>query len=250
MTTVPLRHFCAALAATIAAVAPSATSIAQSATTQVAADPYTAIYDAISTQQNEAAFIEAVIGEMTRQLIAASPEIATAEAAEPGFARGLANATLPALSQYSSRVKGQFKPRFVALFRERLTVAEAKDIAEFYSSEIGRKLMSNVVGNMTMSATMSEAVKEADEDGTVSRQAVESDISSATNTALSRLTPTDLEALGRLALEKPALRKLNDLREPIMALRTEMENAPMTAEENQAMDTSLAAAIKKFGASD
>jgi hypothetical protein len=191
-----------------------------------------------------AAMLEAVDQEAAYDGIAASiareyasvPEIARLEAIKPGLIKAIVAGLRPVMLSYGNRVRSDYRPKMAALLARYFTPDEARDVAAFYRSPVGRKLMGNVSRSITADATVSgigSAISEGKEPGDikVGSDQIAADAAKATGAALGQLTQDDLKALDRMAREKPALLKLNLVAAELLPLRTAMENEPPTADE-------------------
>ena len=104
-----------------------------------------------------------------------------------------------------------------------LTPEEALKVAGFYRSDIGRRLMGNVVANFDMEQTLSSAVAEKD----ITEADVRADINSAVSQGISQMDPSDLAEMGRQALANPALLKLQNVNPQIQRLRAQIVEADL-----------------------
>lgn len=208
---------------------------------------YSDLIDAISEAVDPDAAIAAMSATIAREY-AEVPQIAALDQAKPGLIDAVVQAMIPVLKTYTARVQQDYRPRMRALFASRLTPAEAVEIATFYRSPTGRKMMSGVSANMSMDNTLADISDHvsAGKDPTainVKDAQVEKDLFGATQSAMKGLSQDDLIAMGRMALEKPALLKLNGMIGDMIALRTRMENEQPNAEENAAIEAAVIAAM-------
>jgi hypothetical protein len=119
----------------------------------------------------------------------------------------------------------------VAAIAKYLTPEEATSVAAFYRSDIGRKLMGNVVANYSFDSTLATMIDEKP----VTADQVRTDINNAVNQGVAQMDQQDLLAMGKQAMESPALLKLQRVNPVIQQVRVKMENAPLTDEENAAI---------------
>ena len=162
---------------------------------------------------------------------AASAEFKIAEAESPGLIKEMINNLRPIFVTQSERVRKLYRPTTLALLARHLTPDEATSIAAFYRSDLGRRLMGGMVENYSPDATLSNLESQAP----VTAEQVQTDISNATNAAISAMSQDDLVALGKLAMAKPELLKLSLIGKGVQELRAQMENEPLTAEEDAAI---------------
>jgi hypothetical protein len=77
------------------------------------------------------------------------------------------------------------------------------------------------------------------------RDTVASDIGNATQATISELSQDDLVAMGRLAMEKPALLKLGQINPQMIALRAQMEQEQPTPDEAAQIEAVIQAVFKR-----
>lgn len=176
-----------------------------------------------------------------RQSFLANPDFVAAEAQSPGFVDELVNSMRPVMVAQDARVKALYRPQFLALFAANLTPGEAASIARFYRSDLGRKIMTRVVDNTSLDARVASVGKE----GTVSEDALGKDFTASSSAAVAQLTEADLMALERLITAEPALHKITGLQQPMIALRTRLENEPLSAQENADLEAAMSAVIAR-----
>jgi hypothetical protein len=219
----------------------------------VSADPdhpaFGDLIDAINEVVDRDATLAAMSATIAREY-AQIHEIAALESVKPGLIDVVIEAMMPVLRSYSERIQQEYRPQMKATLAYRLTPAEAMDIAAFYRSPTGRKLMSGVSRNTSMESTLSgisDAVMTGKDpaDITIGSAQVKQDITGAAQAGVEALSEDELIDLGRLALEKPALLKLNSMVGDIIALRTSMENEQPTAEENAAIEAAVITAVTR-----
>lgn len=212
----------------VALLTAPAAALAQSApaTDPVYADLIAAIEQTVDQEQ----VITTALGALERQF-ATTPEFAAADAASPGLIAEVAEGLRPILTQQNRRVQSQYRPEMIALFAQSMTPDEARSVAAFYRSNLGRKLVGNVAGAYTPDATLSGIQS----DVPITADQVRSDINAAVASGISKLTAEELAEMGQMALANPALLKLQQINPDIQLIRVKMENEPLTAEENAAV---------------
>lgn len=239
LKSVALAALVLAAPGTARAEAPAAAAAAEALT------PFERIYAEMEAGVDQEQMLSGLVATMARQLVTASPELVEAEEQFPGLSRKAAEAMRPVLRSYSARVREAYRPRFVALFAELFTPAEATDIADFYASPTGRKLLGAMSDAYDGKAMVSEAVKGGD----VSDAAIKADARRAARQAVARMSEAELVALGELAQRKPVLFRLGELGTRATPLRVEMENAPLLPAEEQALERAISTAMEKHVAS-
>ncbi|MBD3730525.1 MAG: DUF2059 domain-containing protein [Sphingomonadales bacterium] len=196
-----------------------------------AEDPaYDHLYDAIIGGADYDQIVDGMLVAM-RQAFLAEKIIADAEAQRPGLVDRLMVAIRPVLATYSLRVRGEYRPRMIGLLRQHLTPAEAAEIADFYETPIGRRLLAGVAQNYRPTNTMSKATNV----DSIDTRDVTADMDQTAGKALGSLTSEELAQLAEAARTHPAIAKLGGIRADLAALRVTMEKEPMTAEEEAAL---------------
>lgn len=176
-----MRCLLLAFAALAMAAQPAAARTVEPA--GLTADPHERVYDTLVAQADDGPMIESVLDWMVGELERDS-NIATIEAAHPGFLKRLRAAARPIIAGYSVRVKRAYRPRMIAILQAGLTAAEAAEIAEFYASPIGRRLVAGLTQSYRPDAVLGTI--ETDEDVTAAD--VERDMDSASQATLEGLS--------------------------------------------------------------
>lgn len=233
------------LAAALLAFTPLAALPVQAAEAPAAApvtvDPFEDIYLAIQESADTERQLDQLSTTIAQQITTADTTLAIAEARYPGLSRAMVTGFRPVLASYSARVRETFRPRMVAVFREQLSESEARDVAAFYRSPMGKRLLGGVVESFDAKATITSALKDKE----VSADAVKADTDAAVRGALAKFTQDDFAALGELAQRQPGLMKLGAIGEALGPIRAEMENQPLTKAEEQALSDSIVASLDK-----
>ena len=227
-----MRRLLLAFAALALAAQPAAAQTVESA--GLTADPHERVYDTLIAQADDGPMIESVLDWMVGEL-ARDPNIAVIEAAHPGFLKRLRAAARPIIAGYSLRVKRAYRPRMIAILQSDLTAAEAAEIADFYASPIGRKVVAGVTQSYRPDAVLGTIETEQE----VSVADVEQDMDSATQAALQGLSAQETAELYAEIAARPAMAKLVPVVPRIAALRAEMEEEPMTPEEDAAIEAAF-----------
>ncbi|RNJ62303.1 MAG: DUF2059 domain-containing protein [Porphyrobacter sp. IPPAS B-1204] len=191
---------------------------------------YGDLLDAIESTVDKTLMIDNGLAAIKRQM-EANDALAGAEAASRGILDEIITNMRPVLERQNLRVTAQYRPLMAAAMADYLTPNEAGSVAAFYRSDIGRKLMGSVVKNFNMDQTMAKAMT----DTPVSESDVNADIVSAVTKGMETMDAQDLAEMGRQAFSNPALLKLQRVNPQIQRLRAQMENEPMTPEEDAAI---------------
>ena len=234
------RTLAAGFALGLGLLAPAAPALAQAsalppqASSVVTPEPenpaYGDLYDAMEGSVDQGQMVDKALVVLAREF-AASAEFKIAEAESPGLIQEMIDNLRPIFVTQSERVRRLYRPTTLALLARNLTPDEATSIAAVYRSDIGRRLMGGMVANYSPDATLSNLETQAP----VTAEQVQTDISNATNATISAMSPDDLVELGKLAMAKPELLKLSLIGKGVQELRAQMENEPLTAEEDAAI---------------
>lgn len=176
-----------------------------------------------------------------KKMMAQDASIAAAEAASPGLLDEMMAGMRPVLERQSLRVTALYRPKMLAVMADYLTPEEATQVAGFYRSDVGRRMMGSVVANYSFDKTLATVAAEKD----VSAAEVKSDIDNAVAAGMAAMDEKDLIEAGRQALSNPALLKMQRANPAIQQVRAQMENEPLTAEEEATMAAAFEAVFKR-----
>lgn len=183
--------------------------------------------------------------KVVRREYAAIPVIAQVDQMSPGLIDEIVKEMRPIFRDYQARVRDKYRPQMVGLFARNLTTSEAQDIAAFYRSELGRRILGGVSRNYSPDATLENVQELEGQSEDEVRDNVASDIGNATQATISELSQDDLVAMGRLAMEKPALLKLGQINPQMIALRAQMEQEQPTPDEAAQIEAVIQAVFKR-----
>lgn len=217
-----------------APVAPTAPDAADAA--------YLDVLAAINAGDTLERSIDTMARTMAQQLAVSSPAMIEAEAGFPGLSAAMADAIKPVLVDHTRRLQIEYRPQMIAALQQHLTPPQAVDVADFFRSPLGRKLMTGMASSYDGKATMASAMSDKD----VTQEALETDTRVSARRTLATFSQAELIELGQLAKRKPHLMKMKELGESLQPVRLEMENAPLSAEEEQRMDAAIRAAADKI----
>lgn len=198
---------------------------------------YEDLYAAMREGVDDTVMIENILDTMIAEIRRQAPEFALLEEEEPQLMNNLRGNVRPVLMDYSERVRLAYLPEMIAVLQGGLTAAEARNLAAFYRSEVGQKLLAGVSGSFTGEETMRGMGGDFDQQ--VDTEAVARDIRSASVKAYLTLTPEERQEVESVFAQNPALAKMSALQPRINAVRAAMENEAMTPEEEARMDAAL-----------
>ncbi|MEO0908154.1 MAG: DUF2059 domain-containing protein, partial [Pseudomonadota bacterium] len=192
------------------------------------------LYLAMEEGIDQTAATNAVVAAM-RRAMAADPNLAMAEEMSPGLIEELANSARPSLKEHQIKVREIYLPRMAALFAQHLTPAEASEAAQFYRSDIGRRVLKLTSSNYSIDAMLGDAITA----GQITQEQVDEDAKTTINNVTEQLTQAEILEIGQAALRSPAIMKLNRAQSDIRALRLQMENEPLEKETELAMQSAM-----------
>jgi hypothetical protein len=217
---------------------------------QTAAEPailgaHAQLYEAMNAGVDQNTMLESQLRSV-RAVWEADANLVVAERRFPGLMDAMIDAARPILQRIGLEYQAEFRPKMIAAIKTVLSDEEALVAKEFYLSPIGRKLLGGVATHSDTRRSI-EGYLDNDE---IDEQDVRGDIRATAGKAVAQLTDDELAALARMALEKPALMKLQALGEAIIPVRMEMERAALTSGLQAEMEAAVEAAAKRHVAGE
>jgi hypothetical protein len=226
------------LLALVAALLIAPALSAQSAPTASSASPHEQLYAAFDAGIDQDAVTDRALAAVGRQMLAV-PQIAAVEERHPGTVATLLARARPIVLTHSDRVHAQYYPRMISLLRAELTIEEATDLVDFYTSPLGRRLLLASSVNTRADTVVGAAV----EDQSVTGADVQADLEATGRATLNSLSAAETAQLYREIAARPALAKLTPMMPKLAALRAQMESEPLSAQEQAALNTVLEAVL-------
>jgi hypothetical protein len=236
------------IAPLLALAAPAMATESAPLAAQQAIDPHQDLYQAMVESVDQNATLDAMLVTITDQLQQQQPLLKQIEEARPGLMVKLRAAIKPVMADYWQRARVLYQPKFIAMMHDELTADEARQLAGFYRSPATRALLKRASANYTGEAVIGGVMK--DPSAPVAASAVKSDIQDAALRGLSSMSPEELNRFADLAEATPAILKLGKVNERIAQLRVEMEETPMTPDEEQRLTAAVQDTITQHLASD
>lgn len=149
-------------AAALLAAAPAVH--AQSASPAQAAAPqpdkaYGQLYDAIVGGFDFDSLGARMVDDVYNSLLRARPEMATLDQQRPGMRQRFAAVCMPYFKLWLPRSRDIARQRSVIELAKSLTPADARQLASFYTSPLGQKVIKAVGNNLTFDATIDSSIK-------------------------------------------------------------------------------------------
>jgi hypothetical protein len=245
------RSIIAAAVASAAVLSTPTPALAQSAAAPAqpiakADQPYFDLYDAIigglDLDQMSETGADAVFDGMIRN----STEFGSFAKSQPDLKREFRTIAKPFLLVWIKRAMALKRDPIAAKFKEQLTPQEASELAGFYRSQLGRKVMKAISNNISASNTVDSAIKNGGK--TVDKGAVRNDEADTMSAALQELLPslTVAEQKEMIAFSKTsAFRKLEGATEAMQSVPEPSFDQIATEEEKRAFGLALGELFRK-----
>jgi hypothetical protein len=205
---------------------------------QAAADPFEQVLEAIDATTPREAVLESSVRALEASL-RLNPAMAALERQRPGVIETTSAAARPTLASYIARLRAEYRPRYVAVLRQHLTADEASEIAGFFESPIGQKLIAATVDHYQGQAAAAALAQ----GNAITSSEVRQDASAAAGGALANLDAADSAEVIREAASRPALLKLDPVRAEFNELRAQMDREPMSAAEQAMLQEAIRSAL-------
>jgi hypothetical protein len=222
--------------------AQSAEPVGDPAIQQTESDLYDTLIDTIAQGFDVADMTERALSQMRSTMISSDAELRDMEKSYPGIIEQMLAAMRPIILRHSQRVSTEGRSEMVQLFRLRLTADEAREATEFYRSPLGLRLIESISENISVSATQREAIIAG---GEVSAEAISQDHTATVRGSLAALTEQERIQIERNLAGHPWVWKLNLARTEMLEINRRMENAPMSAEDDAALNEVVTNVVMK-----
>ena len=166
------------------------------------------------------------------------------EADFPGFTDTVLAELKPALARFTRRELPAYHARVAELFASRLDTAEIDDLAAFYQTPTGQKMIRGMHENLTARATVGEVM--TDPDKPTSYSAIAKDHQDAAEVTTKLIDRSDEPALLEFA-KKPYFTRLAALGPALRKLEQDFTNEPSPQFEAE-VEAIIKATIAKFEA--
>lgn len=226
-------------------VAPAAPLAAQEAAAAATSDPYLNFVRTVTGGVDNEVMLQRGLAQIGEAMLASDPAIAELEALFPGAVDQMLVAMTPMMREHSETLRSRFEVQYADLLRDELTVAEARDAAAFYASPVGRRLLTSIQDNMTYDAQIDD-VDNGEWEGTITTSSINEDLRATQRAVLDEVSPADMAAMDRRAANSTWLPKIARLRPQVIALRAQVENAPMDPELEARGQAAVAAVVERL----
>jgi hypothetical protein len=188
-----LRKLLLPIAAALIAIAPAVQAQPAGSVQATAPQPdkaYGQLYDAIVGGFDFDALGLKMVGDVYDSLLRARPEMAALDQQRPGMRERFAAICMPYFRQWLPRSRDLARQRSVAELAKSLTPADARQLAGFYTSPLGQKVIKAVGNNLTFDATIDASIK-GNGAAAGGKSDMQSSIAGATGEFLKSLTPAE-----------------------------------------------------------
>ena len=194
------------------------------------------------TEESQLRMAGRMIDETIAPALRKDENFAALELDYPGITNAMIAEMRPLLEGYVREALPDYYDRVAALLGSKLTAAEIDDLAGFYLSPTGRKLLKGVHENYRGEAMIDEVL--ADPDAPTSYSAMSKDHRAAVGEAVKLIDNSDTDALIALG-KKPYAARLRALGPEMRKLDQDFTNAPAPEFERRVEDT-LVLAMERF----
>lgn len=207
-------------------------------------DPFTDLVTTLEGVVDQEAMLERALQDMRFVLLQQDPKVAAMEVELPGTLDKMIAAMRPVMQRHMEASVREHRQEMAALLRASLTPAEAADMANFYVSPLGRRLVQGASESYSLKATLSEYVRN-DYEGDTTTDAVRRDTRAAVLPALAGLTDAERASLAQTFAKASWARKLTALQPKIMELQARATSRPMAPEIEAEMERAIMAVVEE-----
>ena len=165
----------------------------------------------------------------------AEPDIQALEQDAPGTIAKIIRAMRPVIKDMNARIQREYRPAFLEIYQKHLSADEARDLADFYRSEVGRKILGAASAGYSPDQTISGALT----DQPVTQEQIDADLDNASQAAIEGLDSEDLAAIDQALRDNPTLLKLAPAMREIRQMRLAMEREEPNADEDARMSQAI-----------
>lgn len=229
------------MAAPVAALVPLQTPPAQAQTRAEAA--YADLASAMIEQINLDVMLENAVMAIGRQF-SSDPMFLELEEESPGLIDELLVTVRPILAQFANNGLSQQRAGMEMIFARHLNAAEAGELAQFYRSPIGSKILGGVSKHYSFDEILTQGMQNEAINSDTFRAAMDQ---SAT-AAAADLTAEEQDELANLFKTNPALRKLAIISPELQELKLQIASQNLTPAEEAAMNAAMTRVFeRRFG---
>lgn len=203
------------------------------------ASAHARLAEALNAGSVHEAAIEAVLRDM-RTVMMRDPNIVLMDRQCEGLVDSIMSVSRPLIIEYSNVERTVILAEMTALFEEELTGDEATQLAAFYESDSGQRILAGVNANLNFEQSIAGSVPSGpDAPVRLDERDAESDTRRMVAGMLSGLSREELEEVGREIAAVPAFPKFEALAPQVTALRLDIANRDLIPGFNERMDAAM-----------
>lgn len=207
-------------------IAPVAETSASKPTTPEAKAAALRLARLLQTEEAQVAMAERMTDRDLRAAFANDKNMQIIESEHPGFLDAVLKELKPIVVRFTRRELPEYHARIADLLSTRFDAAEMDDLAKFYQTPTGQKLIRGMQENATIGSTLEEIV--ADPDRPTSFSAVNTDHKASVVATVKTIDESDHAALREFA-SKPYFDRMAAFGASMRKLEQEIANEPQPA---------------------
>lgn len=206
---------------------------------------------ALNSDAAHEAGVRAVIRDM-RTVMMRDPNIVLMERECEGIVDLVVSTASPFLTEYAGVERAVTVAEMTALIERELTGEEARQLAIFYESESGQRVLAEVNANLNFERTIGGSIPDdPDAPIRIDRKDAEADLQRTVANTISGMSAEELERIGREIRSIPAFAKFQTLTPKLNALRLDIANRDLIAgfdgRMEAAIETAMATGLEECG---
>ncbi|GAA0272590.1 hypothetical protein GCM10009127_11230 [Alteraurantiacibacter aestuarii] len=217
-----------------------------SAQAGAAVDVHGDLYDAMNEGIDDEMVLNSLVRQVAEQISQSSPQLATMEAQNPGLVLELIQALRPVMRDFRDRGQRKYEPQFVDILRDLFSDQEAVQLAGFYRSDLGRRLLISVSANVQAEQAIDQALAETDITADALDAGDRITVNRSVGAFMAGLSDEEMEEMASLAVRMPSISRMPEFQQRSLPVRVAMENEPLSAEETRLIEQAVISAFEKY----
>ena len=133
-----------------------------SAPSAIVQDAHADLFASMREGLDKELILRNLVRSVVEQMTASDPQLAALENEYPGLALKMMDSMMPVLRGYTRRVERKYDPQLIAVLRSMFTPDEARNIAAFYRSDLGRQVLASTAQNLDAENAIADTVRDED----------------------------------------------------------------------------------------
>ena len=208
-----------------------------------ATDPYERLFEALTPQAGLDQALDNMMSEM-RSAYEKQPDMMQIEVACPGSIDVMVKTIVPFMGEYNAIEMNLRREATLRILREELSDEHARAAHEFYSSELGQKLVMAALNNFTAEETFEEALADPDSETVIDEQSFRRDQINAAFAAARTLSPQEMKTVNGELAGTDWFAALKAAQVKISAANLKIANSDFAPEVDKRVDLALDEAIE------